>query len=89
MLQPIKMCYDKAGPRVVEALCRNHFDAYYFSTREEAIEKIKTESRRYAKRQLTWFRRNPKINWVFNQEPVTFAKIWEQVQRIIGFDSIS
>ena len=58
-------------------------------TMEEAIEKIKTESRRYAKRQLTWFRRNPKINWVFNQEPVTFAKIWEQVQRIIGFDSIS
>lgn len=40
MLQPIKMCYDKAGPRVVEVLCRNHFDAYYFSTREEAIEKI-------------------------------------------------
>ena len=40
MLQPIKNCYDKAGPRVVEALRRNHFDAYYFSTREEAIEKI-------------------------------------------------
>ena len=26
-------------------------------TKEEAIEKIKQESRRYAKRQLTWFRR--------------------------------
>ena len=58
-------------------------------TMEEAIEKIKMESRRYAKRQLTWFRRNPKINWVFNQEPVTFAKIWAQVQRIMEFDSIS
>ena len=40
MLQSIKMCYDKAGPRVVEALRRNHFDAYYFSNREEAVEKI-------------------------------------------------
>ena len=40
MLQPIKMCYDKAGPRVVEALRRNHFEAYYFSNREEAVEKI-------------------------------------------------
>ena len=58
-------------------------------TMAEAIERIKTESRRYAKRQLTWFRRNPKINWVFNQEPVTFAKIWAQVQRIMEFDSIS
>lgn len=58
-------------------------------TMDAAIEKIKTESRRYAKRQLTWFRRNAKIHWVFNQEPVSFAKIWEQVQRIMGFDSIS
>ena len=30
---------------------------------EEAIEKIKTNSRRYAKRQLTWFKSNKKVNW--------------------------
>lgn len=30
---------------------------------ETAIEDIKRESRRYAKRQLTWFRRNPDIIW--------------------------
>ena len=28
------------------------------------IEKIKQESRRYAKRQLTWFRRNEDIIWL-------------------------
>lgn len=28
------------------------------------IEKIKMESRRYAKRQLTWFRRNKSIHWL-------------------------
>ncbi|MEL7623505.1 MAG: tRNA (adenosine(37)-N6)-dimethylallyltransferase MiaA [Clostridiales bacterium] len=33
-------------------------------TLEEAIEAIKQESRRYAKRQLTWFRRNPHIFWL-------------------------
>ncbi len=33
-------------------------------TLEEAIEDIKRESRRYAKRQLTWFRRNPEIQWL-------------------------
>lgn len=33
-------------------------------TKEEAIEKIKMESRRYAKRQLTWFRRNKNIIWL-------------------------
>ena len=52
-------------------------------TMAEAIEKIKTESRRYAKRQLTWFRRNPKINWVFNQEPVVFSDVWEKATEII------
>ena len=52
-------------------------------TMAEAIEKIKTESRRYAKRQLTWFRRNPKIHWVFNQEPVVFSDVWEKATEII------
>lgn len=31
---------------------------------EEATDKLKMETRRYAKRQLTWFRRNDKINWI-------------------------
>ncbi len=33
-------------------------------SKEEMIEKIKMESRRYAKRQLTWFRRNKDIIWL-------------------------
>lgn len=33
-------------------------------TLDEAVEKIKQGSRRYAKRQLTWYRRNEKIHWV-------------------------
>lgn len=28
-----------------------------------AIEKIKTNTRRFAKRQMTWFRKDPEINW--------------------------
>lgn len=35
-----------------------------FVTLDEALEKLKMESRRYAKRQLTWFRRNPDIHWL-------------------------
>jgi tRNA dimethylallyltransferase len=31
---------------------------------DEAVERIKMETRRYAKRQLTWFRRDPRINWM-------------------------
>ena len=33
---------------------------------DEMIEKIKMESRRYAKRQLTWFRKNKEAFWIEN-----------------------
>ena len=32
-------------------------------TLDEAVDKLKQNTRRYAKRQLTWFRKNPAINW--------------------------
>lgn len=38
----------------------------------QAVDKIKQNSRRYAKRQLTWFRRNPQIKW--NIYPHALAK---------------
>lgn len=34
-------------------------------TLEECAENLKRETRRYAKRQLTWFRRNENINWIY------------------------
>ena len=37
-------------------------------TLEESVENIKRSSRRYAKRQLTWFRKNDKINWIYKDE---------------------
>ena len=37
-------------------------------TREEMIEKIKMETRRYAKRQLTWFRKNKQTIWIGPQD---------------------
>lgn len=39
-----------------------YFDGKY--SKEDMIDKIKMESRRYAKRQLTWFRRNKNIFWL-------------------------
>lgn len=39
-----------------------YFDG--LTTKEEAIEQIIVNTRRYAKRQMTWFKRNPEINWI-------------------------
>jgi tRNA dimethylallyltransferase len=52
-------------------------------TMEEAVDKIKQESRRYAKRQLTWFRRNKDLHWIYNKEPVSFDAVWQQAENII------
>ncbi len=38
---------------------------------EEAVELIKRDTRHYAKRQLTWFRRDKRIKWVKNEAEAT------------------
>jgi len=39
----------------------DHFEG--LTTLDHAVEKIKTHSRRYAKRQLTWFKKEPDYTW--------------------------
>lgn len=39
----------------------DHFDG--LTTLDEAVELIKRNTRRYAKRQLTWLRRDPEVRW--------------------------
>jgi len=41
-------------------------------TLAQAIESTEIETRQYAKRQLTWFRRDPRIQWLegFGNDPV-------------------
>ncbi len=46
---------------------------------EEAVENIKRETRRLAKRQLTWFRRNNNINWLYADE----CDIKSEAERIV------
>jgi tRNA dimethylallyltransferase len=38
-------------------------------SKEEAVELIKRNSRRYAKRQMTWFRRDKEIRWFLKPTP--------------------
>ncbi len=49
-------------------------------TLDEAVEKIKKNTRHYAKRQLTWFRRYDKINWL---DISTFSSDEEAVRGMI------
>lgn len=53
-------------------------------TKDEMIEKIKMETRRYAKRQLTWFRRNKEAIWLDGMEnkEENIQKILKTIKRI-------
>lgn len=42
---------------------------------ETAVEQVKQGSRRYAKRQLTWFRRNERIHWIVCGRHTSFSEI--------------
>jgi len=51
---------------------------------EECIAKIQQETRRYAKRQLTWFRKNDRIQWIILDEFAKLDEISEKSQKCIA-----
>ena len=57
-------------------------------TIEEAADLVRQSSRRYAKRQLTWFRRNKAIHWLIRETGDTGREILENARRIVSdFDN--
>ncbi len=57
-------------------------------TIEDAADQVRQSSRRYAKRQLTWFRRNRNIHWLTRQTGQPSVEILEQARRTLrDFDN--
>jgi tRNA dimethylallyltransferase len=54
------------GLASMQGLGYQHFIGFFLgrTSREEAIALLKRDTKRYAKRQFTWFRREPKATWV-------------------------
>ena len=74
LIDEVKQIYNKYKmfPTAMQALGYKEVVEYLEDkiTKEEMIEKIKQESRRYAKRQLTWFRKNKQTIWLDGQENI-------------------
>ena len=51
---------------------------------EDALEEVKLRSRQYAKRQLTWLRRNPDIHWIFWEGERDFARALQLSTEILS-----
>ncbi len=57
-------------------------------TLEAAADAVKQGSRRYAKRQLTWFRRNGAVHWITREEGTSAQEILAAAQQILrNFDN--
>lgn len=74
-----------------QAIGYKQFAPYFKSeiSLEEVSENIKRESRRYAKRQITWFKRDPRIRWQYMDDingdnfEIFFNKIVENIEKDI------
>ena len=61
--------------------------APYFNgekTLDECLESLKIETRHYAKRQLTWFRKNENINWIYPDDYENHEDMLNGVFKIIN-----
>ena len=76
----------KEGTTAYQAIGYKELIPYFEgeATLDECIEKIKLESRRYAKRQLTWFRRDERINWIMLDKNPDVENIITNCKKIIA-----
>ncbi len=68
LLEEARKFYEKSGESGgFQAIGHKEFYPFFKGeiTLEEAVDRLKQQTRRYAKRQLTWFRKNEKINWIY------------------------
>ncbi|MBR5191273.1 MAG: tRNA (adenosine(37)-N6)-dimethylallyltransferase MiaA, partial [Clostridia bacterium] len=54
------------------------------ATLEDCVEKLKLETRHYAKRQLTWFRKNENVNWVYPDDYENTGDMYSDVFSMIN-----
>lgn len=54
-------------------------------TMEQAIELIQRRTRNFAKRQLTWFRKNPDVVWIRQKPEQDFSEVFLQARQAIPF----
>lgn len=90
LLEEIQRLLDRGVPKTCTAMQAIGYKEFFpvlagTESLETAVERVKRESRRYAKRQKTWFRRNPNIHWILQQDPPDFSGVLEEALAQIPF----
>jgi tRNA dimethylallyltransferase len=69
----------------LQGLGYRHFIDHFIgkTSRDEAIALLKRDTRRFAKRQFTWFRREPEAIWVDISGLTEPAEIVERIKKYV------
>jgi tRNA dimethylallyltransferase len=67
LLKEAETAYKRKAGGAFQSIGHKELFGYFegIFTLDEAVENLKRQTRRYAKRQLTWFRRDQRINWIY------------------------
>ena len=86
LLDEVRQFYsENAGKTVIQAIGCKELLPYLRGEQalDEAVGKLKMETRRFAKRQLTWIRRKDKIIWIYADEPGASGSVAERAEKAI------
>jgi len=87
LLEEVKSLYDRglSDCQSIQAIGYKELYAYLDGhiSFEEAVEQLKQNSRRYAKRQLTWFRNKMPVRWFDMTDPTKFIETRDEILQYI------
>ena len=88
LLQEVRDLLSSGIPRTATALQAIGYKQFLAAeegcaTVEEAVEEVKLRSRQYAKRQLTWLRRNEAIHWIRWEKEPDFQSALQKATEIL------
>lgn len=91
MLEEARSVYENSNPATAhQAIGYKELIPYIEGkvSLEECVEKIKQETRRYAKRQLTWFRKMDNVTTIYAEKTDEYKIFFENVQKSIAKSKI-
>ena len=77
LVEEAKLCIGSEKGTAAQAIGHKELMPYFNGemSLEEALDNLRMQTRRYAKRQLTWLRRDERVNWLYIDDYASFDEL--------------
>ena len=77
LVEEAKLCIGSEKGTAAQAIGHKELMPYFSGemSLEEALDNLRMQTRRYAKRQLTWFRKDDRVNWLYIDDYASFDEL--------------